>query len=142
MPTQQFRRSDDLLSLSIRLVSYRSSKPRDKAYSLLGLAHSACTLSIVYTLGVPETFINIAIHIIQESRSLDVLIFSGSALPELPSWVPDCRDPDRCRSEQPIVCGQRAQPSRLVDNIFQNSNESSAVSLGNTSFGSLTIILP
>jgi hypothetical protein len=70
-----------------------SSDARDKVFAILGLAHRRYqeTLPVDYSLTSEEVFMNTAIHLIEEEKSLDVLKHTTGQTPypqALPSWVP------------------------------------------------------
>jgi hypothetical protein len=94
------RRYKDLLSLILHTRECQATDPRDKVFSVLGLADSNYWgLKADYRLSITETFIAVARSLISKKQSLDVL--SASQNPErrngLPSWVPNLVDEWKAR---------------------------------------------
>ena len=88
----------DLLDLSLSTLmhstQYRKAKdPRDKIYSLLGLARGAAIfdLSFSYILPVKEVFTQYTAAMIKDDKNLNVLSDTerDGRNANLPSWVPD-----------------------------------------------------
>lgn len=81
--------------LHIRRIA-KAKDPRDKIYSLLGVANDAQGIVPDYTKSVEGVYISLAKHVIRTNRNLKVL---GNVDPQettrpprsLPSWVPDWR---------------------------------------------------
>ena len=87
-------KKSDLLELIIHFKNFKCSNPRDRIYSLLGIAkpYDIPPLLVDYESSMPTFYRDVAVHIIRGSRSLDILRFAiqGSyALHRIPSWVPD-----------------------------------------------------
>lgn len=83
----------DFLTLIRKFRPRKATNPRDKVYALLGLIFSQRnrTLKSDYNLLARDVFRDVAIHIIEQSRSLEILateLNTAKAI-SLPSWVPD-----------------------------------------------------
>jgi hypothetical protein len=85
----------DILTVLRKSRNCSSSDPRDKVFAVLGLAHQRyqTALPVDYSLTFEEVFMRLAIHLIEEEKSLDVLKYvtgeADTAHPQnLPSWVP------------------------------------------------------
>jgi hypothetical protein len=81
--------------LHIRRIA-KAKDPRDKIYSLLGVANDAQGIEPDYTRSVDKVYISLAKHVIMINRNLKVLgnvdPHNPNHLPRsLPSWVPDWR---------------------------------------------------
>ena len=92
------RMSFGLLELIVRFRKSRSSDPRDKIYSLLGLANDIDqTLTPDYSKSVNDVYLDYAYHLVQTGNAMEMLIHAGVAqdrertevASSLPSWVPD-----------------------------------------------------
>ncbi|KAF2622210.1 HET-domain-containing protein [Macroventuria anomochaeta] len=85
------RGPDTLDALLRRFTNCNASDPRDKIYSLVGIAapYPNVELRPDYNVEWPEVFYKATKYIIQGSRNLDILASSASGTNELPSWVPD-----------------------------------------------------
>lgn len=94
----------DLLDLLVRYRHHRSSDPRDKVYGLIGLAklHGSNfrQLNVDYDLSLDAVMTQTARHIIESTKSLDILTYAESGLSHcsedgedlhaaLPTWVPN-----------------------------------------------------
>jgi hypothetical protein len=93
-PDQDY--SGDLWTLIQRFSSSSATNPRDKIYSLLGIArpYPNCELCPDYILSWQDVYRNATRYVIQGSQNLDIIASAASArgLSELPSWVPDFAD--------------------------------------------------
>jgi hypothetical protein len=70
-----------------------ASDPRDKLYSLFGLAKDIGT-NVDYTVQTEELYIRMAVFIITQQNSLNLLhAVQGTTDLDLPTWVPDWRMP-------------------------------------------------
>lgn len=82
----------NLLALLQRLHPFRASDPRDKVYSVLGLANDRQDLGLTvdYTCTVEQLYIKTATQIIRTSSNINILLacLHIKSL-VLPSWVPD-----------------------------------------------------
>jgi hypothetical protein len=84
----------DLLDMVVMFRHFRCSNPRDRIYSLLGIAkpYDGPAMPVDYETSMSTFYRDVAAHIIRGSRSLDILRFAvhdGDALHRIPSWVPD-----------------------------------------------------
>lgn len=88
---------NDLLSLLARFCGQLATDPRDKIYSLLGMEepNSDNSIRVDYTLEWTEVFRDAAIYVIRDRNDLEVLVYAGSSVTELPSWVPNWLDQER-----------------------------------------------
>ena len=114
-PGGGYRRS--LFELIKRFNGSIATDPRDKIYSLLGIAepYTKGHLSVDYTSTWQQVYSRTAKYIIQGSQSLDILASAGSAsdLKSLPSWVPDFARQsvlDYCRGDPTIP-----DPQAIID---------------------------
>lgn len=86
-------RSFELGTLLQFLHSFRASNPRDKIYSVLGLAHDRqdFSLRIDYDRPIRNLYTEVASRIFDKSQNLFLLddVLFPKSVPELPSWVPD-----------------------------------------------------
>ena len=91
-------KSRKLVDLLGRIRMSRSSDPRDKVYSLIGLARKTDqTLTIDYSKSVKDVYLDCAYHLVQTGNAMEMLIHAGIAQDRrhsevgstLPSWVPD-----------------------------------------------------
>lgn len=91
---QEAAASGYLLDLLFHSRFAETSDPRDKVYSLLELArpYKDAKLPIDYSISWQETFRRTAIHVMQESLSLNILICGSLATEGLPSWAPNWND--------------------------------------------------
>jgi hypothetical protein len=81
-----------LLDLLSNFHPLQASDPRDKVYSLLGLAsdRDALNLPIDYTCTAASLYITVAAHIISIYQPIEILYCNlGTKNLALPSWVPD-----------------------------------------------------
>ncbi|KAK4463253.1 ankyrin and HET domain-protein [Cladorrhinum samala] len=73
--------------------SFRATNPRDKVYSILGLAHDRqdFSLRIDYDRPVASLYTKVASRIFYKTQNLSLLddVLFPKSVPELPSWVPD-----------------------------------------------------
>jgi len=81
-----------LLRLAFRARNRQATDPRDKLYSLSGIATDKSPLPYPpsYRIGAEQLFKDFAAHTIRQNRSLEILVschFSSNA--RGPSWVPD-----------------------------------------------------
>lgn len=92
------RRSRRLVELLGRFRMSHSSDPRDKVYSLIGLAGKMDqTLTIDYSKSVKDVYLDCAYHLVQTGNVMEMLLHAGIAQDQfpseiastLPSWVPD-----------------------------------------------------
>ena len=85
-----------ILGLLLYFRSHLASDTRDKVYSLLGIATqiSIPLLEIDYAIPWQEVFRRTTVHIIRDSRTLNILISAGSTDLDLPSWVANWNDED------------------------------------------------
>jgi hypothetical protein len=85
-----------LTNLLIELRNFRASDPRDKIFSVLGIAIDGTHPALVpdYGSDFQKVFADTTRHLIQTDEHLQVLSQAGSSSsPEdLPSWVPDWRN--------------------------------------------------
>ena len=83
--------SDTLSGLLKRFDNSVATDPRDKIYSLVGIAepYSNNILPIDYTVEWPEVFVRATRYVIEGDGNLNILASSASGSPELPSWVPN-----------------------------------------------------
>lgn len=67
--------------------------PRDKVYSVLGLAFDVQNIIPDYSMSFAETYTATAINIVERTRRLDLLSFTDveSNRGEMPTWVPNWR---------------------------------------------------
>lgn len=84
-----------LMSLLFNTWDLAATDPRDKVFSMLGLAnlHVKNSLQVDYTKPIHDVYKECAAFIIQDENSLEIL-YGGSGLNcevGLPSWVPDWR---------------------------------------------------
>lgn len=83
----------DFLTLIRKFRPRKATNPRDKGYALLGLIFPQRnrTLKADYSLLARDVFRDVAIHIIEQSRSLEILAteLNTAKAMSLPSWVPD-----------------------------------------------------
>ncbi|KAI8931033.1 hypothetical protein NX059_012044 [Plenodomus lindquistii] len=90
----KFYNDSDFFFFNLLLFTWptRASDPRDKIYSLLGLASDAKNLNIDvdYTCDVTELFTKVTGRIVQQHKGIALLSFITSIKSlDLPSWVPD-----------------------------------------------------
>ncbi len=92
------RKSYRLIELLARFRMSHSSDPRDKVYSLIGLARKMDqALTIDYSKSVKDVYLDYAYHLVQTGDAMEMLIHAGIAQDRLntevastlPSWVPD-----------------------------------------------------
>ncbi|RYP60659.1 hypothetical protein DL770_009948 [Monosporascus sp. CRB-9-2] len=87
--------TDTLLPLLARLRWNQATNARDKVYGLLGLAKDGDTVLVDYEITAEEAYQNVALAIMHETGSLDILAhclkprLSRPSKLRLPSWVPD-----------------------------------------------------
>jgi hypothetical protein len=117
---------NDLLVLLNRFSDHLTSDPRDKVYSLLGMAspYGNMRLTVDYSISYQQVFINKAIFIVKGSRSLDILASAGSRSPDLPSWAPDwtIQDPKRLLYLAANGFAEHLRYSVIPSVQFANSN--------------------
>jgi hypothetical protein len=75
-----------------------ATDPRDKVYSILGLLNPAISADVDpdYSLPVQQVYTNFMIAIINQTKSLDQILYGGIPSEKMrlwPSWVPDSRLP-------------------------------------------------
>jgi hypothetical protein len=91
----------DMLSLLLRLRSFRSSDPRDKVIALCGLVRPL-DFEPDYNLTTQEVFIKLAISFLRNETTLDIMSVPKpeeiDRLKGLPSWVPDWSQRDSTSS--------------------------------------------
>ena len=89
--------SDTLSGLINRFTSSEATDPRDKVYSLVGIAtrYSADKLPVDYTVQWPEVFRRAMKYIIEDDGNLNILSSSASGSSELPSWVANFAEQSR-----------------------------------------------
>jgi hypothetical protein len=112
-----------------KFTAHRATDPRDKIYSLLGIAepYSNATLAVDYTSPWLEVFRTTTKYIIEGSQSLNILCLAASECPELPSWAPNFAKqnafdhkeelnrtlPDTVHvDKRRFVCRQQVEPKR------------------------------
>lgn len=81
----------DLLTVLTTFWSYNATDPLDKIYALRNLVRD-CDVEVNYDKSLPELFKDVAIAIMQQSGSLELLTMANCARKTalgLPSWVPD-----------------------------------------------------
>ncbi len=92
------RKSYKLIELLARFRMSHSSDPRDKVYSLIGLARNMDQALIIdYSKSVKDVYLDCAYHLVQTGDAMEMLIHAGIAQDRLntevastlPSWVPD-----------------------------------------------------
>lgn len=70
-----------------------ATEPRDKVYSFCGLFESPSAVRISYQDDIATVYRELAIQILHQDRSLDILsrppVSAKSSIKDLPSWVPD-----------------------------------------------------
>ena len=89
--------SKDLFTLLVRHRRSLATDSRDKVFGLYGLAATSNVeqlgVPVDYHRGVRETYTTIAIRMLSAPPGLDILSvprpLNSSAVPDLPSWVPD-----------------------------------------------------
>lgn len=88
---------NDLLSLLARFCGQLATDPRDRVYSLLEIErpNSDNSIRVDYTLEWTEVFRDAAIYVIRDRNDLELLVYAGSSVTELPSWVPNWLDQER-----------------------------------------------
>lgn len=103
-----------LLHLLEKLSWTLVTDPRDKAYSLLGIArpYDGARLSIDYHVSSAQVFKNTAAYIIEGTRNLDILTEASLTNPSLPTWVPDWADPE---SINPLIAGTNKAVVEMVN---------------------------
>lgn len=82
----------NFLMLLLRFHPFQASDPRDKVYSLLGLAvdGDAMNLQVDYTIAPEKLYIKVASRILALYARLDILYHNlPTKTLSLPSWVPD-----------------------------------------------------
>jgi len=90
-----------LSQLLRRTHNFRSGKPRDKIYSLLGLADDRDAVGIVpnYSLSERDVLVDAAVRILRIDPVLEILSgVRNNKVLDLPSWVPDwtVADVEKC----------------------------------------------
>jgi hypothetical protein len=90
------RRGDTTTSLLDLLVEgrkFEATDPRDKIYAFLGIhadTHGTASLPVDYSLPASKVYQQAAIHILETSDNLDLLLNCGSFRKQAtPTWVPD-----------------------------------------------------
>ena len=86
-----------LSQLLRRTHNFQSGDPRDKIYSLLGLADDRDIIGIVpdYSLPVREVFVDATIRILRADPALEILSsVRNDKVLDLPSWAPDWSSAD------------------------------------------------
>jgi hypothetical protein len=106
-----------------------ASDPRDKVYSLLGIAkpYDGVSFSVDYTISSSQVFKNTAAYIIKGTQNLDILTMAGSKSRDLPSWVPDWSDQDW---SDPLISGMNRA-------MIESVNRSSLFSSGGATYSSV-----
>ena len=82
----------DLLQLLAHFRRSRTSDPRDKIYSLISIAKpwpSGKKFEVDYRSLWQEVYHRLTVEIIQETKSLKILIYAGGLSSGLASWVPN-----------------------------------------------------
>ncbi|RDL39281.1 uncharacterized protein BP5553_03621 [Venustampulla echinocandica] len=91
------RYSTDLLATLASYRHFKATDPRDKVYALLGLVNQVLKQSIVpdYSLDLPSVYLKVAEYFIIQQGSIKCLGYCNPSFrdPDLPSWVPDWRNP-------------------------------------------------
>jgi hypothetical protein len=113
-------------SLLFRLATdYKCADPRDKVFAILGLLHPSLTRSIKssYALAVQDVYTQAflaTVHYTRRLSLLDITYQPGSGN-ELPSWLPDLRQPNNERHK--IREGSYASASSAAHASFQSPNK-------------------
>ncbi len=112
-----------IVRLFTRYHQLNCAHPRDKVYALLGVSqvYPEVELPITYRILVHEVYKNLAKHVIEGSKSLDILQYCGydGKSPRVgPSWVPNWQRNIRRRMVQKLkrASGTRSSIARFSSN--------------------------
>lgn len=90
--------STNLLHLLVKERKFEATDPRDKVYAVLGILadiDGEAPFSVDYSFPVPKVFQKAALHILETSGNLDLLLHCGSFRNQItPTWVPDWSIPE------------------------------------------------
>jgi hypothetical protein len=130
----------DQRSISVLIHDYRdnlASDPKDKAYSLFGLIQDI-DIDVDYTVPTEEVYIQIAVFIVTQQNSLDLLhsVQGTKGLPDLdlPTWVPDWRMPWEAEPTSRDLFRRFATtkaPLSVIDLFGRLATESQLADIGN-----------
>ena len=93
----------DLLSVLEMTAHTVTSDPRDKIYSMLGIAncYSNKPFDIDYTLSCQDVFKQTSRYIVEGSDNLNILTQAASGAGDLPSWMPNFAERSLTRNCKP-----------------------------------------
>lgn len=129
-----------LLTLLIRHRQCLSSDPRDKIFSLCGLANDSDVVELDYQKSAEEVYLDTTIALIQRDQTLEVVTAAGlppkSLQPRLslPSWVPDWTRQDAFislltrRMDDSVVYPANCAPLRVQQLNISKEQEALTVS--------------
>lgn len=113
----------DLLGTLANYRHYKATDPRDKVYALLGLVTEALTDILVcdYVLDLPTVYLKVAEHCVLHRGSLECLGYCNPSSRDLdlPSWVPNWRDPSvrhpfaYLSKHRPSICASDPAAKRI-----------------------------
>jgi len=123
------------------LIAYgsdsKATDPKDRIYSLLGLAQDQGLATPDYSLDIRTTYTSLVKSFVDIYKSLDIICFAhlfhqddvkSTFQPRLPSWVPDWRV-EASSFVAPVMASQSAKDYignfRPVDRIRLNANAAS-----------------
>ena len=103
--------------------------PRDRIYALLSISDDEASFDVDYSIDTETLYYRIAKHIVQSGPpgSLETLLFNAILHPQcddsdLPTWVPDWRNPEQISTREEYACVMRYL-ERTYGNVVLRTNQ-------------------